>query len=69
MWYVLVVVDDFSRYSLVFFMKAKVEAFSHAQDLILRLHNEFPKKSMKVICSDNVTKFKNTHFETFCASL
>jgi hypothetical protein len=50
-------------------MKEKVEAFSHAQDLILRLHNEFPKNSMKVICSDNVTKFKNTHFETFCASL
>jgi hypothetical protein len=27
MWYVLVVVDDFSHYSWVFFMKAKDEAF------------------------------------------
>jgi hypothetical protein len=27
---VLVVVDDFSRYSWVFFMKAKDEAFTHA---------------------------------------
>jgi hypothetical protein len=34
---VLVVVDDFSRYSWVFFMAAKDEAFTHARDLILRL--------------------------------
>jgi hypothetical protein len=26
-WYVLVVVDDFSRYSWVFFMESKGEAF------------------------------------------
>jgi hypothetical protein len=54
------VVDDFSRYSSVFFMKEKDEAFTHAQDLILWLQNLFP---------NNNTKFKNTHFETFCASL
>ena len=29
-WYELVVVDDFSRYSWVFFMTAKDEAFTHA---------------------------------------
>jgi transposase InsO family protein len=67
-WYVLVVVDDFSRYSWVFFMAAKDEAFTHARDLILMLHNEFSKNAMKVIRSDNVTEFKNTQFATFCAS-
>jgi hypothetical protein len=36
-WYVLVIVNDFSRYSWVFFMEGKDEAFSHARDLILRL--------------------------------
>ena len=41
-WYVLVIMDDFSRYSWVFFMESKDEAFSHARDLILRLQNEFP---------------------------
>jgi hypothetical protein len=40
---VLVVVDDFSRYSWVFFMKVKGDAFSHARDLTLRLQNEFLK--------------------------
>jgi transposase InsO family protein len=54
-WYVLVVVDDFSRYSWVFFMVAKNGAFTHARDLILRLQNEFPKNVMRVIHSDNGT--------------
>ena len=68
-WYVLVIIDDFSRYSWVFFMEGKDEAFSLARDLILRLQNEFPKNAIRAIHSDNGTKFKNTHFETFCASL
>jgi transposase InsO family protein len=34
-WYVLVIIDDFSRYSWVFFMESKYDAFSHARDLIL----------------------------------
>jgi transposase InsO family protein len=50
-------------------MKAKDEAFTHAQDLILWLQNEFPKNAMRVIRSNNGLVFKNTHFETFCTSL
>ena len=38
-WYVLVIVDDFSRYSWVCFMEGKDEAFPLARDLILRLQN------------------------------
>jgi hypothetical protein len=55
MWYVLVVIDDFSRYSWVFFMKVKVEVFTHARDFILKLQNEFPKNAMRAIRSDNGT--------------
>jgi transposase InsO family protein len=69
MWYVFVVVDNFCRYFLVFFIKAKDEAFTHARDLILWLQNEFPKNAIGAICSDNGTKFKNTDFEAFYASL
>jgi transposase InsO family protein len=61
--------DDFSRHSWMFFMEGKDEAFSHTRDLILRLQNKFPKNAMRLICSDNGTEFKNTHFKTFCASL
>ena len=68
--YVLVVVDNFSHYSWVFFMVVKDEAFTHAQDLIVRLQNEFPKNTMRAIRSDNGNKFKKKLiFETFCASL
>jgi hypothetical protein len=52
---VLVVVNDFSCYSWVFFMKVKDETFTHARDLILRLQNEFPKNAMRAIHSDNGT--------------
>jgi hypothetical protein len=45
MWYVSMVVDDFSHYSWVFIMKANDEAFTRARDLILRLQMSFPKMS------------------------
>jgi transposase InsO family protein len=61
--------DDFSLYSWVFFMESKDNSFSHAWDLILQLQNEVPKNAMRLIRSDNGIEFKNTHFETFCASL
>jgi hypothetical protein len=43
--------------------------FAHDRDLFLRLQNEFPNNAMRAIHDDNGTKFKSTHFETFCASL
>nr|ABA98230.2 retrotransposon protein, putative, unclassified [Oryza sativa Japonica Group] len=60
-WYVLVIVDDFSRYSWVFFMATKDEAFQHFRGLFLR----FPG-SLKRIRSDNGGEFKNASFEQFC---
>jgi hypothetical protein len=35
-WYVLVIVDDFSCYSWVFFLESKDEVFEHFQSLALR---------------------------------
>jgi hypothetical protein len=35
-WYVVVVVDDFSRYSWVYFMASKDEAFGHFRSLVLK---------------------------------
>nr|AAX96296.1 retrotransposon protein, putative, unclassified [Oryza sativa Japonica Group]ABA91784.1 retrotransposon protein, putative, unclassified [Oryza sativa Japonica Group] len=63
-WYVLVIVDDFSRYSWVFFMATKDEAFQHFRGLFLRLELEFPG-SLKRIRSDNGGEFKNASFEQF----
>jgi hypothetical protein len=36
-WYVLVVVDDYSRYAWVFFLEDKSEIFGFVRDLIVRL--------------------------------
>jgi hypothetical protein len=38
-WYVLVIVDDYSRYSWVFFLESKDEVFVHFKSLALRLNN------------------------------
>ncbi|WVZ90067.1 hypothetical protein U9M48_036399 [Paspalum notatum var. saurae] len=54
-WYVLVVVDDFSRFSWVFFMEFKDEAFGFVQNL------GYP--------SDNGEEFRNSRFENFCRDL
>ncbi|WVZ53460.1 LOW QUALITY PROTEIN: hypothetical protein U9M48_004399 [Paspalum notatum var. saurae] len=67
-WYVLVVVDDFSRFSWVFFMESKDEAFGFVRDLVLRLRNE-SHKAMRAIRSDNGGEFRNSRFENFCHDL
>ncbi|WVZ76069.1 LOW QUALITY PROTEIN: hypothetical protein U9M48_024071 [Paspalum notatum var. saurae] len=67
-WYVLVVVDDFSRFSWVFFMEFKDEAFGFVRDLVLRLRNE-SHKAMRAIRSDNGGEFRNYRFENFCRDL
>jgi transposase InsO family protein len=64
-WYVLVVVDDYSHYSWVFFLESKDEVFEHFRSLALRLNNEHPN-CLKVIRSDNGTEFRNASFHEFC---
>jgi hypothetical protein len=55
-WYVLVIVDDYSRYSWVFFLESKDEVFEHFQSLALGLNNEHPN-CLNAIHSDNATEF------------
>jgi transposase InsO family protein len=47
-WYVLVVVDDYSRYAWVFFLEDKGETFSFVRDLVLRLRNERQEMSYEL---------------------
>jgi hypothetical protein len=64
-WYVLVIIDDYSRYSWVFFLERKDEVFGHFWSLALRLNNQH-LNCLKSICSDNGTKFRNVSFNQFC---
>jgi hypothetical protein len=62
---VLVIVDDCSHYSWVFFLESKDEVFEHFWRLALRLNNKHPN-CLKAIHSDNGTEFRNASFDLFC---
>jgi transposase InsO family protein len=64
-WYVLVIIDDYSRCSWVFFLESKDEVFEHFQSLALRLNNKHPN-CLKAIHNDNETEFRNASFDQFC---
>jgi transposase InsO family protein len=64
-WYILVIIDDYFRYSWVFFLESKDEVFENFRSLTLRLNNEHPNY-MKAIHSDSGTEFRNISFDQFC---
>jgi transposase InsO family protein len=64
-WYILVIIDDYSRYSWIFFLESKDEVFEHFQSLALWLKNEHPY-CLKAIRCDNGTEFRNASFDEFC---
>jgi transposase InsO family protein len=64
-WYVLIIVNDYSRYSWVFFLESNDQVFEHFRLLALRLDIEHPN-CLKAIRSDNGTEFRNTSFDEFC---
>jgi transposase InsO family protein len=62
--YGLVIVDDHSRFTWVFFLQDKGETQEVLKKFLRRAQNEFVVK-VKKIRSDNDTKFKNTQMEDF----
>ncbi|GJX40605.1 putative ribonuclease H-like domain-containing protein [Tanacetum coccineum] len=65
--YSLVVTDDFSRFSWVFFLGSKDETFYILRDFITFVENQLTKK-VKAIRCDNGTEFKNSHLIELCGS-
>jgi len=65
--YGLVIVDDYSRFTWVFFLQDKSEVQGIVKKFIKRAQNEFEVK-IKNIRSDNGTEFKNTNIEEFLDS-
>nr|GEY42196.1 hypothetical protein [Tanacetum cinerariifolium] len=61
----LVVTDDYSRFTWVFFMATKDETSLILKTFIIGLENQLSLK-VKVIKSDNETKFKNSDVNQFC---
>jgi hypothetical protein len=65
--YVLVVVDDFSRYTWVQFIREKSETFEIFRDLCVQLQREKGCGVVK-IRSDHGKEFENAKFSEFCYS-
>ncbi|KAD2393226.1 hypothetical protein E3N88_40203 [Mikania micrantha] len=63
--YCLVITDEYSRYSWVFFLKEKSETFDCIQVLVTKLESLY-KLKIRQFCTDNGTEFKNHNMETFC---
>ena len=63
--YCLVIVDDYSRYTWVFFLHDKSEVASCFKKFAKRAQNEFEVK-LKKIRSDNGKEFDNTNIEAYC---
>nr|GFA28341.1 putative ribonuclease H-like domain-containing protein [Tanacetum cinerariifolium] len=63
--YCLVVTDDYNRFTWVFFLATKDETSPILKTFITGLENQLSLK-VKVIRSDNGTKFKNIDLNQFC---
>ena len=62
--YGLVIIDDFSHFTWVFFLHDKSEVQGIVKKFIRRAHNEFELK-IKNIRSDNGSEFRNTKVDFF----
>ncbi|GJU64764.1 putative ribonuclease H-like domain-containing protein [Tanacetum coccineum] len=63
--YCLVVTDDYSRFTWVFFLTTKDETSEILKNFIKEIENLVDKK-VKIIRSDNGTEFKNKVMDDFC---
>jgi transposase InsO family protein len=63
--YRFVTVDDFTRYTWVFFFINKSDVFATFKTFIKRIHNEF-ETAIKKVRSDNGNEFKNTRVNDLC---
>ncbi|KAI3805445.1 hypothetical protein L1987_27832 [Smallanthus sonchifolius] len=65
--YCLVITDDYTRFSLVYFLRTKDETTEILKSYILRVENQSNQK-VKIIRCDQGTKFKNQTLNCFCES-
>jgi transposase InsO family protein len=63
--YLMSFTDDFSRYSTVFFLKTKSEAFQTFLNFDTAIYNKFARH-VSILRSDNGLEFKNASFSDYC---
>nr|GFA41741.1 putative ribonuclease H-like domain-containing protein [Tanacetum cinerariifolium] len=66
-YYCLVITDEFTRFSWVFFLTHKNETFRILEEFITLVENQFNHR-VKCIRCDNGTEFKNANLIALCAT-
>jgi transposase InsO family protein len=67
-WYVLVVVDDYSRYAWMFLLRKRGDVWFCSRSC-LEVEEREARNATQAIRSDNGLEFRNSRFETFCHDL
>ena len=57
--------DDFTRYTWVFFLSDKSDVFTTIKTFVKRIHNEL-ETTIKKVRSDNGSEFKNIRLDELC---
>ena len=60
-----VIVDDYTRYTWVFFLVDKSDVFAIFKSFVKGIHNEF-ETTIKRVRSNNGNEFKNTKIDELC---
>jgi transposase InsO family protein len=60
-----VIVDEFTRYTWVFFLVDKSDVFATFKSFVKGIHNEF-ETTIKRVRSDNSSELKNTRIDELC---
>jgi transposase InsO family protein len=63
--YGFVIVDDYTRYTWVFFLVDKSDVFATFKSFVKGIHNEF-ETTIKRVRSDNGSEFKNPRIDELC---
>jgi transposase InsO family protein len=63
--YCLVIVDDYSRFTWVYFLHDKSNVFETFKSFAILAQNEF-EFDIKKVRSDNGSEFKNARIDAYC---
>jgi transposase InsO family protein len=61
----LIFVDDFSRFTWIFFLRKKSEVFQHLKDFKALVETQ-PRKKIKVLRKDNGGEYVNHEIHNIC---
>ena len=66
--YIITFINDFSKYTTIYFLKNKSDTFEKFQDFLKEVENQFSRK-IKRIRSDRDCGYESSAFNTFVQSL